>query len=124
MKLTLDSFRDYLFIVRLLTASSHESGDLIQIVNSIDTSTLVIKTSIEDIAMEFTLSEIVELKKNSDDLIKLAKEISNNSLLIMIEDFRLLSCLAQEGGDSRMLRWAKECENRRFLQFGKVFWIK
>ena len=124
MKLTLDSYRDYLFIVRLLTSSSHEPGDLIQIVNSIDTSTLVIKTSIEDIAMEFTLSEIVELKKNSDDLIKLAKEISNNSLLIMIEDFRLLSCLAQEGGDSRMLRWTKECENRRFLQFGKVFWIK
>ena len=90
MKLTLESYRDYLFIVRLLTASSHEPGDLTQIINSIDTSTLVLKTSIEDISMEFTLSEIVELKKSSGDLIKLADGKNNKSLLIMMEDFRLL----------------------------------
>ena len=108
MKLLLGSYRDYLFVVRLLTASVHEPGDLIQIVNSIDTSTLVIKTSIEDIAMEFTLSEIVELKKSAVALIKLAKEISNNSLLLMIEDFRLLYCLAEKGADSKIMRLTEE----------------
>ena len=110
--------------MRLLTASSHEPGDLTQIINSIDTSTLVLKTSIEDISMEFTLSEIVELKKRAVALIKLAKEISNNSLLLMIEDFRLLYCLAEGGSDSRMQRWTEESEKKLFLQFGKVFWIK
>ena len=124
MKLLLGSYRDYLFVVRLLTASAHEPGDLIQIVNSIDTSTLVIKTSIEDIAMEFTLSEIVELKKSAVALIKLAKEISNNSLLLMIEDFRLLYCLAEKGVDSKIMRLTDEHESRLFLQFGKVFWVK
>ena len=83
MKLTMDSYRDYLFIVRLLTASLHEPSDLRQIVNSIDTSTLVLKTSIKEISMEFTLSEIAELKKSSGDLIKLAEEKSNNSLFII-----------------------------------------
>ena len=124
MKLLLGSYRDYLFVVRLLTASVHEPGDLIQIVNSIDTSTLVIKTSIKDIAMEFTLSEIVELKKSAVALIKLAKEISNNSLLLMIEDFRLLYCLAEKGADSKIMRLTDEYESRLFLQFGKVFWVK
>ena len=124
MKLTMDSYRDYLFIVRLLTASLHEPSDLRQIVNSIDTSTLVLKTSIKEISMEFTLSEIAELKKSSGDLIKLAEEKSNNSLFIMIEDFHLLSCLAEEGSESTMVRWTEESENRFFLQFGKVFWLK
>ena len=42
----------------------------------------------------------------------------------MIEDFHLLSCLAEEGIDSSMVRWTEESENRLFLQFGKVIWIK
>lgn len=42
----------------------------------------------------------------------------------MMEDFRLLYCLAEEGSDSRMQRWTEESEKKLFLQFGKVFWIK
>ena len=76
------------------------------------------------IGAEFTLSEIVELKKSAVALIKLAKEISNNSLLLMIEDFRLLYCLAEKGADSKIMRLTDEHESRLFLQFGKVFWVK
>ena len=96
MKITMDSYRDYLLIVRLLIASSHEPTVLNETIKIIDSSTLDIEEKIPNISKEFTLRELVELQEGSRKLLNIAENTNNDYLFTLMEDYQYLSSCAKD----------------------------
>ena len=92
MKIVMDGYNDYLFIVRVLTSSAHEPYNLKRIIKGIDDSALNFDASISEIASEFTLTEIIELKESTEKLLKLAYEKDFDSLSTLMDGYNFLFC--------------------------------
>ena len=105
MKITLDSYSDYLILVRVLISNSHDLENLNQIIKTIDSSALNVNASIEDIAAEFSLADISEFKESSSKLLRLAIETSNDALITLIDSYYLFSCMLEEGREIRFLKF-------------------
>ena len=92
MKLIMENYSSYLFIVRLLVASTHEPYNLKRIIDSIDSSALNLNASVYDVSKQFTLSEITELIDSSYKLLSLARNNKFDSLFTLMNGYNFLFC--------------------------------
>ena len=95
MKMVMDDYSDYsdyLHIVRALIASAHEPYNLKRIIDGIDSSALNLEATMNEIASEFTLKEITEIKESTEKLHKLAHEKSFDALVSLMDGSKFLFC--------------------------------